>query len=395
MEDHMLEDTLALRLAEIQRHNLYRHMRPVEGPQQEWVSIEGKRVLALSSNNYLGLANHPDLKRAAIRAIRQLGCGSGASRLLSGSMTIHETLEHRLAQFKGAQAALVFPTGYHANVGTLSALMGKGDVIFSDALNHASIIDGCRLSGAAVEIFRHSDMDHLGELLATQDGSGQRLIVVDSVFSMDGDIAPLSDIVGLAHRHGAWVMVDEAHATGIFGPSGAGIVEATGLSGQIDIQMGTLGKAMGGLGAYVAGGRALIQWLTNRARSFIYTTALPPSAAATALAALDLIRKEPERRARLLSHASFLKQELSQLGFQLGETSSQILPVLVGAEDATLSLEQRLFERGVWAQAIRPPSVPAGTSRLRVTPMATHTRSQLQHAVAAFREAGRELGLLS
>jgi 8-amino-7-oxononanoate synthase len=394
MGDHGFRDTLICRLKNIREKNLYRRIQPVEGPQGEWITIRGQRTLSLSSNNYLGLANHPTLKKAAAQAIEELGCGAGASRLISGSMVVHEELETRLAQFKKTEAALVFPTGYHANLGTLSALMGQGDIIFSDARNHASIIDGCRLSGASVKVFRHSDMDHLKKLLKEYKAYRHRLIVVDTVFSMDGDIAPLSDIVELAKTHNAWVMVDEAHATGVFGPTGAGIVEELGLSQDIDIQMGTLGKALGCIGAYVAGNSDLIEWLTNRSRSFIYTTALLPSAAATALAALELVQKEPIRRIQLMGNASLLRNELSQLGFDLGKCSSQILPILIGSEKTTLSLQEELFNRGVWGQAVRPPTIPMGTSRIRLTPMATHTESQLKQVITAFSESGRALGIL-
>ena len=394
MGESEFRDTLICRLKEIREKDLYRRIQPVEGPQKESITIRGQKVLSLSSNNYLGLANHPSLKKAAIQAIKELGCGAGASRLISGSMLAHEKLETLLAQFKKTESALVFPTGYHANLGTLSALMGQDDIIFSDALNHASIIDGCRLSGANIKVFRHRDMDHLRNLLKECTAYRHRLIVVDTVFSMDGDIAPLSDIVGLAKTYNAWVMVDEAHATGVFGPTGAGVVEKLGLSRDIDIQMGTLGKALGCMGAYVAGNRDLIELLTNRSRGFIYTTALLPSAAATALAALKLIQQEPIRRIRLMDNVSLLREDLSQLGFNLGPSSSQIIPVLIGSESTTLSLQEELFNRGIWGQAVRPPTIPMGTSRIRLTPMATHTKSQLRQVVAAFSEAGRALGIL-
>jgi 8-amino-7-oxononanoate synthase len=300
-----------------------------------------------------------------------------------------------LAQLKHTEAALAFPTGYHANVGTLSALMAHGDTILSDALNHASIIDGCRLSNATTFVFRHNDMEHLAELLASCSGSGNRLIVVDSVFSMDGDIAPLREITTLARRYDAWVMVDEAHATGVFGPHGAGVVEELGLNTDIDIQMGTLGKALGGFGAYVAGRRELIEWLVNRARSFIYTTGLPPSVAATAIAALDIVKQEPERRQQLWDNTALLTKELSGLGYTLGESRSQILPVIIGDAGQTMALAAALLTHGIFAQGIRPPTVPAGTSRIRLTPMATHITQDMQRTVQAFAAAGKEVGLLS
>jgi 8-amino-7-oxononanoate synthase len=391
----MLKTFLTSKLAELEQNGLYRRLRVVAGAQEGIVVLEGREVLLLSSNNYLGLANHPALKRAAQNAVEHYGCGAGASRLISGSMALHRELERRLAAFKQAEAALVFPSGYHANIGIISALMGPGDTILSDALNHASIIDGCRLSRASVHVFRHCDRIHLAQLLASCPQSGQRLIVTESVFSMDGDVAPLIDIVTLARRYQAWVMVDEAHATGVFGAHGAGVVEELGLENEVEIQMGTLGKALGGFGAYVAGSRELIEWLINRARSFIYTTAVPPATAAAALAALDIVAQEPERRKQLWHNAAFLRQGLENLGYRLGPTRSPILPVLIGSAEQTMALAEALLRRGIFAQGIRPPTVPQGTARLRVTPMATHSREQLTQALEAFAAAGKELGILA
>ncbi len=390
----MLKDVLTARLAQVRENGLYRVLRPVDGAQDTVVSLNGHDVLLFSSNNYLGLANHPALKRAAARAIEQFGCGSGASRLISGSMAVHHELEARLAAFKKTEAALVFPTGYHANVGVLSALMGPGDTILSDSLNHASIIDGCRLSRAEVRIYPHGDTHALNALLAARPPSGQRLIVTDTVFSMDGDLAPLAELVALARRYDAWLMVDEAHATGVFGPHGGGLVEEAGLVDHVDIHMGTLGKALGGLGAYVAGSRVLIDWLVNRARSFIYTTGMPPASAASALAALDIVEREPERRQRLWDNIRFLSDGLRGLGYRLGETRSQILPIIIGDARQTMSLAEAVLRRGVFAHGIRPPTVPDGTSRIRVTPMATHTRAQLERSLDAFAVAGKEVGVL-
>ena len=390
----MLQDVLTARLAQVRENGLYRVLRQVDGAQDTVVSLNGHDVLLFSSNNYLGLANHPALKRAAARAIERFGCGSGASRLISGSMAVHHELEARLAAFKKTGAALVFPTGYHANVGVLSALMGPGDTILSDSLNHASIIDGCRLSRAEVRVYPHGDTQALNALLAACPPSGQRLIVTDTVFSMDGDLAPLAELVALAQRYDAWLMVDEAHATGVFGPHGGGLVEEAGLVDRVDIHMGTLGKALGGLGAYVAGSRALIDWLVNRARSFIYTTGVPPASAASALAALDLVEREPERRQRLWDNTRFLSDGLRGLGYRLGESRSQILPIIVGDARQTMSLAEAVLRRGVFAHGIRPPTVPDGTSRIRVTPMATHTRAQLERTLDAFAVAGKEVGVL-
>lgn len=389
----MRKERLTARLAEIRESGLYRRLRAVEGAQDAAIILEGQEVLLFSSNNYLGLANHPALKQAAQEAIEQYGCGSGASRLISGSMAVHHELEQRLAILKKTEAALVFPTGYHANIGVLSALMGPGDTILSDSLNHASIIDGCRLSRADTRVYRHADTAHLGELLQACPATGQRLIVTDSVFSMDGDLAPLTEIVSLARQYDAWVMVDEAHATGVFGPRGSGLVEELGLTGRVDIQMGTLGKALGCVGAFVAGSHELIDWLVNRARSFIYTTAIPPAVAASVLAALDIVEREPERRRQLWANTQVLADGLRSLGYTLGATHSQILPVIIGEARETMAVAAAILQRGVFAHGIRPPTVPEGTSRIRVTPMATHTQDHLSRTLDAFAVAGKEVGI--
>ena len=389
----MLNDMLTARLAEVKESGLYRRLRAVEGAQDATIVLEGQEVLLFSSNNYLGLANHPALKQAAQEAIEKYGCGSGASRLISGSMAVHHELEQRLARLKKTEAALVFPTGYHANIGVLSALMEPGDTILSDSLNHASIIDGCRLSRADTRVYRHADTTHLSELLQACPATGRRLIVTDSVFSMDGDLAPLAEIVRLAQQYDAWVMVDEAHATGVFGPHGSGLVEELGLTGQVDIQMGTLGKALGCVGAFVAGSHALIDWLVNRARSFIYTTAIPPAMAAAVLAALDIVEREPERRQQLWANTRELADGLRSLGYTLGATRSQILPVIIGEAGETMAVAEAILQRGVFAHGIRPPTVPEGTSRIRVTPMATHTSEHLSRTLDAFAAAGKEVGI--
>ena len=389
----MRKEILTARLAEVKESGLYRRLRAVESAQDAAIILEGQEVLLFSSNNYLGLANHPALKRAAQEAIERYGCGSGASRLISGSMAVHHELEHRLAALKKTEAALVFPTGYHANIGVLAALMGPDDTILSDSLNHASIIDGCRLSRADTRVYRHADTEHLGELLKACPATGQRLIVTDSVFSMDGDLAPLTEIIALARQYDAWVMVDEAHATGVFGSHGGGLVEELGLTEEVDIQMGTLGKALGCVGAFVAGSHELIDWLVNRARSFIYTTAIPPAVAASVLAALDIVEQEPERRQRLWANTRVLADGLRSLGYTLGTTHSQILPVIIGEACETMSVAAAILQRGVFAHGIRPPTVPEGTSRIRVTPMATHTQDHLSRTLDAFAAAGKEIGI--
>ena len=390
----MLRSILKTRLADLHEDGLFRRLHVVQGAQEPLVRFNGREVLLLSSNNYLGIAAHPTLKKAAREAVEKFGCGAGASRLISGNMELHRELEARLAAFKQTEAALVFPSGYHANIGTLSALMGAGDTILSDELNHASIIDGCRLSRADIKIFRHRDVDHLESLLADSSDSGQRLIVTDSVFSMDGDVAPLTELVGLGYKYKAWVMVDEAHATGVFGSTGAGLVQERSLTNQVEIQMGTLGKALGGSGAYVAGSRELIDWLVNRARSFVYTTGVPPSVAATALAALEIVELEPERRAQLWENARFLAEGLKTLGYAPSSGESPVVPVIIGDARLTVDLSAALLRRGVLAYGVRPPTVPEGTSRLRLAPMATHSRGQLVQALEAFGEAGKETGVL-
>jgi 8-amino-7-oxononanoate synthase len=378
MSERFVDDLERIRAA-----GLYRELRPSAGPVDTWVTVGGRRALLLCSNNYLGLANHPALVEAAVRAAREHGVGAGASRLVSGSLPIHHELEERLARFKRTEAALLFPSGYHANIGAITALAGKGDAIFSDALNHASIIDGCRLSGAAVHVYPHADVTALERLLRGSTAR-RRLIVTDSVFSMDGDQAPLRDICAVAAAHDAMVMVDEAHATGVLGPSGAGVVEALGLHERVTVQMGTLGKALGCAGAFVAGSRTLVALLVNHARSFIYTTALPPPVVAAAAAALDIVEREPERRLRLLRYTADLRTRLQAQGLAVPDGESPIVPVIVGASQQALDWSRALLRRGVFVQAIRPPTVPAGTARLRVTVMATHTTSDLATAADAF-----------
>ena len=376
-------------LERIRSAGLYRELRPSTGPTDTWVTVDGRRVLVLCSNNYLGLANHPKLIEAAARAAREHGVGAGASRLISGSLAIHHELEERLARFKRTEAALLFPSGYHANIGTITALAGRGDAVFSDALNHASIIDGCRLSGAAVHVYPHADVAALKRLLHGSTAR-RRLIVTDSLFSMDGDQAPLREICAIAAARDAMVMVDEAHATGVLGPSGAGVVETLGLHERVAVQVGTLGKALGCAGAFVAGSRPLVELLVNRARSFIYTTALPPPVAAAAAAALDIVEREPERRQRLLQQAADLRTRLQALGLAVPSSESPILPVIVGESQQALDWSRALLHRGVFVQAIRPPTVRPGTARLRVTVMATHTPSDLSRAADAFAGVQRE-----
>lgn len=389
----MFTKLIAAELQEIKRQGLYRQLRHVEGEQGPTIFLDGQEVLNLSSNNYLGLANHPAIRAAAKEAIDRYACGSGASRLISGNMTLHLELEESIAKLKGAEAALVFNSGFQANVGLISTLVGEGGVIFSDALNHASIIDGCRLSRAEVLIYPHCDLDRLESDLRRTPKNSKKLIVTETVFSMDGDIAPVREIADLASRYGAVVMVDEAHATGVFGTNGGGIVEEMGLGGQVLIQMGTLGKSLGGFGAYVAGSRNLRDLLINRCRSFIFTTSLPPVVIAMAKAAIDIIKKEPQRRRALRDNSQTLREGLERMGFSLGRSGSQILPLIVGDSAKCMNLAERLLQNGVFAQGIRPPTVPPGTSRLRIVPMATHTREQMEQALRAFKDAKEDHGL--
>jgi 8-amino-7-oxononanoate synthase len=370
-------------LEHIRAAGLWRELRRIEGAVDTWVELDGQRALLLCSNNYLGLANHPALAAAAAEAAWRYGVGAGASRLISGSLAIHRDLEARLARFKHTEAAVLFPTGYHANVGAITTLVGKDDAVFSDRLNHASIIDGCRLSGAAVHVYPHADVGALGALLRAHPAR-RRLIVTDSVFSMDGDHAPLRELAALAATHGALLMVDEAHATGVEGPSGAGLIEALGLGDAVTVQMATLGKALGAAGAFVAGSARLIELLVNRARSLIYTTALPPPVVAAVDAALDVVAREPERRTRLATLSARLRRRLRDVGFEVPDGSGPIIPVMAGTSERALAWSRGLLEHGVFVQAIRPPTVPRGTARLRVTLMATHTDDDLEHAAAAF-----------
>jgi 8-amino-7-oxononanoate synthase len=382
----MRADFLDAELQQIKDAGLYRRLRRVEGNQGSTLILDGREVINFSSNNYLSIANHPALAAAAKAAIDRYGCGSGASRLISGNMTLHEELETKLAQFKSTEAALVFNSGFQANIGILSTLAGAGDVILSDALNHASIIDGCQLSKAQTLVYAHCDLNELEAALKQAASSRRRLIVTETIFSMDGDEAPLADIVELAEKYDAWVMVDEAHGTGVFGANGAGVVAKLGLASKVLIQMGTLGKALGGFGAYVAGSRALCDLLINRCRSFIFTTSLPPAVMAMALAAIDLVQSEPQRRAALQHNCQKLKQGLSRLGFELGKSATPILPLIVGDAARCMALSAALLERGVFAQGIRPPTVPVGTSRLRITSMATHSDAQIDRALSVFEE---------
>jgi 8-amino-7-oxononanoate synthase len=386
------------RLQEIRDRGLYRRLRCVSGPQGPRVLLDGRPVLLLCSNNYLGLADHPRVREAAAEAAMRYGAGSGASRLVSGNMTIHRRLEEQLAAFKRAEACLLFGSGYLANAGVVSALAGEGDVVFSDKLNHASIVDGCRLSRAETFVYEHCDVDHLEWGLRQAEGRGA-LVVTDGVFSMDGDVAPLMEIVELAQRHDARVMVDEAHGTGCVGPGGRGLVAALGLEDEVDVVVGTLGKALGSYGAYVLCDKPMAKYLINTARTLMFSTALPPPSVAAAIAALELLREQPRRVEKLQRNARVLREALGRSGLPVPEGETPIVPLVVGDAKAAVAASERALERGIFAQAIRPPTVPPGTSRLRLAVMASQTKSELRDAAstlaaavpASAREAARRM----
>lgn len=383
-------DELAARLDDLRDRGLYRKLRLISGPQGPRVLLDGKPVLLLCSNNYLGLADHPRVRKAAADAAMRWGAGAGASRLVSGNMTIHRRLEERISEFKGSEACVLFGSGYLANAGIVSALAREGDVVFSDSLNHASIVDGCRLAKARTFVYDHCDMDHLEFGLREAGGRGA-LIVTDGVFSMDGDIAPLEEIVELAARFDARVMVDDAHGMGAIGPGGRGSVAEAGLEDEVDIVVGTLGKSLGAYGAYACTSRTMAKYLVNTARTLIFSTALPPPAVAAAGAALELLSEEPQRVERLQRNARVLREALAEQGMRTGGSTTQVLPLVVGQADDAVRVCERALERGIFAQAIRPPTVPDGSSRLRLAVMASHTRTELQEAATVLAQAIRAI----
>jgi 8-amino-7-oxononanoate synthase len=380
------------RLSELEALGLGRRTRLVSGPQGPRVVLDGKPVLLLCSNNYLGLADHPAVREAAAEAAMRWGVGAGASRLVSGTMTIHRRLEERLAAFERRQAALLFGSGYMANVGVVSALARPGDVVFSDELNHASIVDGCRLSRAEVFVYDHGDLDQLEWGLQQANGRGA-LIVTDGVFSMDGDVAPLAELAELAQRYDVRLAVDEAHGTGALGPGGRGAVAEAGVEDAVDVIVGTLGKALGSYGAYVACDQRMAKYLLNAARPFVFSTAPPPPAVAGALAALTLLESDPRRVEKLQCNARVLREELAREGFGVGEGRTQIVPLVIGEAEATMRVCEQALERGVFAQGIRPPTVAVGSSRLRLAVMATHGKSELRDAARALAQAARAAGV--
>jgi glycine C-acetyltransferase len=388
-------DYLRDELAELDAGGLLLHPRTLDGGTGARASFDGRSVINLASNNYLGLANHPRMNRAASEAAERLGAGSGAVRTIAGQMTLHLRLEERFAAFKRAESALMFQSGFTANAGTVAAILGPDDVIISDRLNHASIIDGARLSKAEIKVFEHRDPEHAERLLTETARSGRRqLLITDGVFSMDGDIAPLGDLVEVAERRDAIMMVDDAHASGVLGAGGAGTVDHFGVHGRVDVQVGTLSKAFGVLGGFIAGPPHLTRWLQNRGRPYLFSTSAPPAVTAACIEALDILRDEPERLERLWANTSAFKAGLHDLGFDTGGSETPITPVITGDETTTQTFARRLFEEGVFCPAIVYPTVAKGRARVRTIVTADHTAEDLDEALAVFGRIGEELALL-
>jgi glycine C-acetyltransferase len=381
-------------LESLKQQGLYRSLRVLEGEQLPHATFDHRSVVNLSSNNYLGLATHPRLREAALEATARYGVGSGAVRTIAGTMELHMELERRVAAFKNVEAVVVFQSGFAANAGTVSAILTKEDVIISDELNHASIIDGCRLSRAAIKVFPHKDVDAARRILQELPASQRKLLISDGVFSMDGDLGALPALCDLAAEYGTIMMVDDAHASGVFGRQGRGTVDHFRCHGKVDVQVGTLSKAMGVLGGYVAGTRQFIEFLYHRARPFLFSTSHPPAVAAACIAAVDVLETEPQWMERLWDNTRFFKAGLQRLGFNTGRSESPITPVIVGEAPLAMEMSDQLFQRGVFAQGIGFPTVPRGQARLRTIVTATHTRDDLQFALDTLGAVGRELGVI-
>jgi len=381
-------------LDNLRKNKIFRELTVIEGAQGPRVKIGGKEVINLSSNNYLGLNTHPKLKEAALKAIEKYGVGSGAVRTIAGTLDIHKKVEERIAEFKNTEAAILFQSGELANQGTIQSIMGKDDVIFSDRLNHASIIDGCRLSGAEIKAYPHKDMEVLENLLKEYKGTGKKLIVSDGVFSMDGDICPLPKIAELGERYGAITMVDDAHASGVLGRNGRGTVDHFNLHGRIDIQMGTLSKAIGCMGGYIAGSKSLRDYLIHFSRPFLFSTSHPPSVPASILAAIDVLENEPDILDTLWSNVSFFKQGLKNLGFDTGISETPITPVIVGEAALAVKMSNILLEEGIFGQSIGFPTVPRGKARIRTIVTAAHTKDDLSVALEKFEKVGKKLTII-
>src|ERR1700730_3881851 len=397
MADHMRRDPLGYltdELNALRQQVLYRHLRILEDEQKAKTTFDHRTVINLSSNNYLGLTTHPRLREAALDATRRLGVGSGSVRSIAGTMEIHMELERRLAEFKNTEAVVVFQSGFAANAGTVAAVLSKDDVVVSDELNHASIIDGARLSRATIKVFPHKDVDAARQVLRDLPANQRKLLITDGVFSMDGDLGALPDLCALAEEYGCIMMVDDAHASGVFGKNGRGTIDHFGMHGRVDIQVGTLSKAFGALGGYVAGSPALIEVLYHRARPFLLSTSHPPATAAACIAAIDVLTEEPQIIDRLWENTRFFKAGLKALGFNTGLSESPITPVIARDGGLAMKLSDRLFEEGVFAQGIAFPTVARDKARVRTIVTATHTRDELQFALDVFAKVGRELGIL-
>jgi glycine C-acetyltransferase len=385
---------LGKELDSLKEQKLYRHLRILEDEQKAHTTVDHRSVVNLSSNNYLGLTTHPKLRRAALKAVDDYGVGTGSVRTIAGTMDIHMELERRLAEFKQVEKVVVFQSGFAANAGTVSAILTKEDVVISDELNHASIIDGCRLSRATIKVFPHKDVDAARKIVKDLPASQRKLLITDGVFSMDGDLGPLPALCDVAEETGCIMMVDDAHASGVFGKNGRGTIDHFGVHGRVDVQVGTLSKAFGSLGGYVAGNTALIEFLYHRARPFLFSTSHPPSVVLSCLAALDVLMDEPQIIERLWENTRFFKEGLRRLGFDTGLSESPITPVIAGEGAKAMQLSDKLFARGVFAQGIAFPTVPRDKARVRTIVTATHTREDLQYALDAFEAVGRELGLI-
>jgi glycine C-acetyltransferase len=385
---------LSSELETLKQQGLYRRLRVLESEQRAHATVDHRQVVNLSSNNYLGLTTHPKLRERALEATRRYGVGSGSVRTIAGTMEIHVQLERRLAEFKQTEAVVVFQSGFAANAGTVAAILTEHDVVVSDELNHASIIDGCRLSRATIKVFPHKDVDAARRILRALPVSQRKLLITDGVFSMDGDLGPLNDLCAAAEEFGCIMMVDDAHASGVFGKNGRGTIDHFNVHGRVDVQVGTLSKAIGSLGGYVAGTRALVELLCHRARPFLFSTSHPPAVAAACIAAIDVLMEEPGIIDRLWDNTRLFKSGLQALGFNTGVSESPITPVIVGDGALAMELSDRLFEEGVFAQGIGFPTVPRGKARVRTIVTAAHTRDELQFALDRFGKVGRQLGIL-
>jgi glycine C-acetyltransferase len=391
---------LGTQLDDLRQRGTYFHLRVLEDEQAAVCTFDGKKVINLASNNYLGLTTHPKLREAALAATKKYGVGSGAVRTIAGTMSLHMQLEEKIAKFKGTEACVVFQSGFTANAGTVSAILGKEDFIISDELNHASIIDGARLSRAKILVFRHKDVAHAEEQLASvKDQPGHKLVITDGVFSMDGDIGPLPGLCKVAEKYGAIMMVDDAHASGVLGRNGRGTVDHFGVHGRVDVQVGTLSKAIGALGGYVCGSRDLIDFLYHRGRPFLFSTSHPPSVAATCIAAFDVLQDEPELIDKLWDNTKFWKKELGNLGFNIGgqntpASETPITPIIVGDGRLTMEFSRELFKEGVLGTGIAFPTVPEGKARIRTIMTATHTHDLLDQSLETLKRVGKRLGIV-